>query len=154
MNKGLLLIGQSFKKQVTLKCRCTPSFPPLCCLPVERWPVGPRWHPPPLEGRPPLMPVAAIYYCYQPNWRPHLFPLHSIMASKHIKHNLYKQKNCWKMSLFHITPEHQDILEKKDSSSCSKVVFDHQYNSEVRWTGEKLKGVPGGGSVDWGDQMD
>ena len=58
------------------------------------------------------------------------------------------------MSLFHITPEHQDILEKKDSSSCSKVVFDHQYNSEVRWTGEKLKGVPGGGSVDWGDQMD
>ena len=48
------------------------------------------------------------------------------------------------MSLFHITPEHQDILEKKDSSSCSKVVFDHQYNSEVRWTGEKLKGVPGG----------
>ena len=105
------------------------------------------WHPPPLEGRPPLMPVAAIYYCYQPNWRPHLFPLHSIMASKHIKHNLYKQKNCWKMSLFHITPEHQDILEKKDSSSCSKVVFDHQYNSEVRWTGEKLKGVPGG--ISW-----
>ena len=47
------------------------------------------------------------------------------------------------MSLFHITPEHQDILEKKDSSSCSKVVFDHQYNSEVRWTGEKLKGVSG-----------
>ena len=58
------------------------------------------------------------------------------------------------MSLFHITPDCLDStprqlgLEKKDSSSCSKVVFDHQYNSEVRWTGEKLKGVPGGGSVD------